>query len=129
MWSDSYYYLNIYKDEDLSSNWDTKELKDFINGIPELRQVNNYEFKNIESFPFIQLLLLKARCMNNYSESDTNPNKTNLITIVCQKGKHIEFNELKRVFIQIASYLKWKLVDEETDDGIENYIIWKPEEK
>lgn len=48
--TDRYYYLNIYRDEDLSSSWDTKELRDYINSIPELIQVNTHEFKNTESF-------------------------------------------------------------------------------
>lgn len=127
MWSDRYYYLNIYKDEDLSSVFDTKELRDFINRIPELSLVNNYEFKNTEAFHFTQLLLLYANSIDNWTGSDTHPKKTNLITIVCRKGEQVDFNELKRVFIPIASFLQWTFVDEETDDGIENYTIWKPE--
>lgn len=126
MWSDRYYYLNIYKDKNLSSNWDTRELRGYINGIPELRQENKYEFKNIESFPFTRLLLLNANSVDNWTGSDTHPKKTNLITIVCGKGELVDFNELKKVFIQIASFLQWKLVDEETDDGLENYTIWEP---
>jgi len=128
MWSDKYYYLNLYKNEELSFVYDTKELRDFINRIPELYSVNNYEFTNTESFPFTQLLLLNVESLNNWTKSETHPEKTNLITIVCGKGEQIDFNELKGVFIKIASYLKWNLVEEETDEGIENYIIWKPEE-
>lgn len=128
MWSDRYYYLNIYKDKNLSSNWDTKDLREYINSIPELRQENKYEFKNTEAFPFTQLLLLNATSVDNWTGSETHPKKTNLITIVCGKGVHVDFNELKKVFIQIASFLKWKLVDEETDDGLENYTIWEPDE-
>ena len=126
MWSDRYYYLNIYKDENLSSNRDTKELRDFIVRIPELKQVSKYEFKNIEPFPFTQLLLLNASSIDNWSDSDTNSKHTNLITIVCGKGENVDYGELKRVFIQIASFLNWKLVDEETDDGIEYFTIWEP---
>lgn len=51
---------------------------------------------------------------------------TNLITIVCSKGEQIDFKELKRVFYSNCLILNWKLVDEETDDGIENFTIWEP---
>lgn len=129
MWSDRYYYLNIYKDENLSSTFDTQELREFIQKIPELKQVNNYEFRNIASFPFTQLLLLNAKSLDHWTGSDTHQKKTNLITIVCGKSEQIDFNAMKRVFIRIAAFLKWNLVDEETDDGIENYSLWKPEEK
>ena len=127
MWSNRYYYLNLYKDEKLNFFYDTQELRDFIDKIPELRPVNEYEFKNTESFPFTQLLLLNVESLDNWTESDTHPKKTNLISIVCAKGEQIDFNEVKRVFINIASFLKWNLVQEETDEGIENYIVWKPE--
>ena len=126
MWSDKYFYLNIYKDKNLSSNWDTRELRAYINGIPELRQANKYEFENIEAFPFTQLLLMNANSLDTWTDSDNHPQKTNLITIVCGKGELVDFNKLKNVFIQIASFLQWKLVDEETDDGLEHYTIWEP---
>lgn len=127
IWSDNYYYLNIYKDEKLNSTFYTKELREFINRIPELNLVSKYEFKNTESFPFTQLLLLNAKSVDSWTATDTHPNKTNLITIVCGKGEQVDFNDLKRVFISIASFLNFFFVDEETDDGIENYIIWEPD--
>lgn len=129
MWSNKYYYLNIYKDESLSSDSDTKELRDFINGIPELMQTDKFGFKNKEPFPFTQLLLLKAKHPNNWTENDTDFRRTNLIAIVCAKGEHVDFKEMQKVFIKIATFLNWKLVDEETDDGIENYTIWESENK
>ncbi len=129
MWSDKYYYLNIYKDENLNSTCSTKELRDFLVNIPELKQVNEYEFKNGKSFPFTQLLILKAKSVDNWSNLDTNPRVSNLVTIVSQKGENVDYEELKRVFIEIASFLNWKLVDEETDDGIENFMIWEPKNK
>lgn len=128
MWSDRYYYLNIYKDNLLSEEVSTAELLDFISDIPELEKSRKFEFKNKESFPFTQLSLLKAKSLGSWSSDDANPDKTNLIAIVSSKGSHNDFEELKRVFIEIASFLQWTLVNEETDDGIENHIIWKPKE-
>lgn len=129
MWSDRYYYLNIYKNKSLTSDSDTTKLRDFLSRIEELEQTNKFEFKNKEPFPFTQLLLLKAKSPDSWSEKDTDPERTNLITIVCEKGEHIGFKKIQKVFIKIAMFLNWKLVDEETDDGIENYIIWEPENK
>ena len=36
------------------------------------------------------------------------------------------FEHVKTVFIKIAAFLNWTLVEEETDDGLENYKIWHP---
>lgn len=129
MWSDKYYYLNIYKNESLSGEVSTDQLVDFLSNIPELNKLGKFEFGNREPFPYTQLLLLKANSLNGWSKNDTNSKKTNLITIVCSKGENIDFEALERVFVKVASYLNWSLIDEETDDGIENHIIWKPEEK
>lgn len=93
MWSDKYYYLNIYKDENLSSTCSTKELRDFLVNIPELKQVNEYEFKNSKSFPFTQLLILKATSVDNWSNLDINPKVSNLVTIVSQKGVNVDYEE------------------------------------
>jgi hypothetical protein len=49
-----------------------------------------------------------------------------MISIVCSKGDEIEFETLKAVFIRIAIFLNWKLVEEETDDGIDDNILWEP---
>lgn len=126
MWSDRYYYLNIYKDENLSEYSDTSRLRDYISTIPELKEKGKCEFENTEKVPFIQLLMLNSSSIDNWSSEDTNSKRTNLITIVCAKGEEIDFNEIKIIFIKIASFLNWNLVDEETDEGIENYKIWEP---
>jgi hypothetical protein len=118
MWSDRYYYLNIYKDETLSAEANTEELKNFTSTIPELEVHGKFEFKNRKTFPFPQLLLLKAKSLDSWNGNDTNYERTNLITIVCSKGKGIYFDVLKGVFIKIASFLNWILVEEETDNGI-----------
>ncbi|MFD2562913.1 hypothetical protein [Aquimarina rubra] len=127
MWSDNYYYLNIYKDESLSHEVSTNKLIDFIDAIPELERSGAYKFKNTKSFPYTQLLLLKSKNLDSWNEKDTNAKSTNLITIVCSKGAHIDFKEIERVFVKIASFLQWTIVEEKNDDGIENYTIWKPE--
>lgn len=120
MWSDRHYYLNIYKDNSLSSHCDTKILREFLDSIPELEQKSKYEFVNKNPFPITQLLLLNAQSIDNWSGSDTNFKRTNLITIVCEKGEHVNFKELKRVFEQISSFLNWSLKTDNDGDFTEN---------
>lgn len=78
MWSDRYYYLNIYKDQSLSEDTDTRELIKFLDTIPELEKKGRFAFKNKGTFPFFTLLLLKAKNLHNWSENDSDPTKTNL---------------------------------------------------
>ena len=112
MYSDRYCYLNIYDDKFPVSGTDTRKLGAFISNIPELRQTDQYEFQNNKPFPFTRLLLLKAKSPDSWKETDTDPESTNLISIVCEKGEHVDIEELKRIFGQIAAFLNWKLVDE-----------------
>jgi hypothetical protein len=130
MWSDKYYYLNIFHDEKLSINCNTQELIDFLKTLPELKQTGNFTFSNSSQSPtFINIILLNARELNSWSDNDTNTQKTNLIAIVCAKGNPQNFEKLKEPLIKIASFVNWQLVDEHTDDGIEDFIIWSPEKK
>jgi hypothetical protein len=127
MWSDRYYYLNIIHDEQLSLDHDTKKLREFIKSLPELEQMGDYNFRNTKMFPFVEIFLLKANSIDSWIGNDTDSQKTNLISIVCAKGDKADFEKLKQTFIKIASFLNWQLIDECTDDGIENFILWKPE--
>ena len=128
--TDKYYYLNIFHDEFLSVHRNTQELIDFLKMLPELKQTGNFTFSNSSKFPvFIDFILLNARHLNSWSDNDTDSQKTNLIAIVCAKDKPQNFEKLKELLIKIASFLKWQLVDEHTDDGIEDFIIWAPDEK
>ncbi|PWJ38652.1 hypothetical protein [Sediminitomix flava] len=126
MWSDNYYYLNIYKDEFLSEKVSTQKILEFLNEISDLENIGDFRFQNKEHFPFIELSLLDAKSIDNWNELDSSFDDTNLITIVCTKKNHDDYKVIEKVLIKISSFLKWTLVDEETDEGVENYIIWKP---
>jgi len=125
MWSDRYYYLNIYKNERLSEEVSTTELTEFISGISELENDGILKFKNIDSAPFVRLALLKSQSANSWSEGDRNSKSTNLITVVCSKVDGSDFEKVQNLLTQIAKFLNWKLVNEETDDGIKNFVLWQ----
>ena len=130
MWSDRYYYLNIFHDAELSVYFNTAALIEFLKTLPELKQTDNFTFSNSPEFPMhISLILLCARSLNSWNDGDTDPLRTNLIAIVCTKDKVRGFEQLKNIFIKIASYVNWQLVDELTDDDVEDEVIWAPEGK
>lgn len=115
MWSDRFYYLNIYKDNTLSSNFSTKDLKKFLKSLKEFEQTGKFKYQPRAHLPFAYFLLLNVDDPNNWSDSDTSSKITNLIPIVCSKGDHVNFEVIKPAFIKIASFLNWKLIDERTD--------------
>jgi hypothetical protein len=129
MWSDKLYYLNIYHDKDLSASFDTNTLSTFIKSLPDLRQISKFEFKNAPTLPPLAILLLNANSVTSWSDKDTDNKKTNLITIVCAKENKDKFESLKSTFIKIAAFVDWQLVDEQTDEGIEDFVLWKPEKQ
>lgn len=126
MWSDRYYYLNICSDSLLSEDFSSTRLLTFLNSLPELKKVTDFEFRNVDSFPFLEILTLKAKTLDSWSNDDTNRTVTNLVTIVCSKGDTKDFERIKVVLIKIASFLNWQLTDEQTDDGEENKVLWTP---
>jgi hypothetical protein len=127
MWSDRYYYLNIFHDTELSVHCNTGQLITFLQTLPQLKQTSDYTFTNSSNLSiFLTLSLLYARHKDSWSDKDTDPEKTNLITIVCSKDNEQNFEEHKNIFIQIAAFLNWQLVDERTDDGIEDFVLWAP---
>ncbi|NID09536.1 hypothetical protein [Fibrivirga algicola] len=126
MWSDRYYYLNIYHDEQLSVDFDTQQLTDFIKSLPQFEQKGKFSFTNSKQFRvFSDITLLSADQIHSWSSLDSGI-RTNLVSIVCAKDPTIDFQIVQTVLIQIATYLNWQLVDEQTDDGIENFVLWKP---
>lgn len=66
MWSDKYYYLNIYKDKNISSYFETRKLREFISTFPEFEKSGAFTFKNKEPFPHTTLLMLNARSFENH---------------------------------------------------------------
>ena len=127
MWSDRYYYLNIVHDLSLSSGCNTQDLTAFLNNQRELAHVSDFHFRNSSDFPFfIDVQLLNANDYNNWSDKDVSAETTNMIAVVCTKGDPDKYELAKGLLIRIAAYLNWLLIDERTDEGFENHLLWKP---
>ena len=113
MYSDRYYYFNIYFDKTLSKCVDTKEVVDFLHDIEELNYEGKGSYRNIKGFPFLDMQLLSVRSIDSYSSHDFSRKETNFISVVCTKGCQNEFLELKRIFEQIISFLGWITEEDE----------------
>lgn len=123
MWSDRHFYFNIYKDKSLSSHVATKSVCDYLDTLPDLKKTSDFSYCNAST----DLSILFAKSVDSWSDNDTNSEKTNLISIVCTKGDSADFEKHKTLLIKIAAFLNWQLVDEQTDDGIEDFVIWSPQ--
>ncbi|MBC8152665.1 MAG: hypothetical protein H7Z72_07120 [Bacteroidetes bacterium] len=124
MWSDKYYYLNIYHDKELRVDCDTNQLVSFLKSLSQLKQTTTTAFTNSDRLPlYIDITLLWTNHINSWSDKDRATQRTNLIAIVCAKDKLKDFQELKDTFIKIATFLTWQLVDEQNDEGIEDFIL------
>ncbi len=113
MWSDRYHYFNICYDEELTSSIKTAEIRKFLLSFKELKQKSDFNFKNQINFPFTDITLLNAKSFNSWSSRDTDENTTNLISIVCVKDNNENFIKLLNIFNKIATFLNWKLVEED----------------
>jgi hypothetical protein len=127
MWSDRYYYLNIVPDLALSSGHSTEDLIAFLRKQKELVQVSDFKFRNSSDFSiFVDIQLLKANSYDSWSDKDVSHEITNMIAVVCSKGDQGKYELAKNVLIRIAAYLGWQLIDERTNEGVENHLLWKP---
>ncbi|MEN2400124.1 hypothetical protein GKZ90_0010065 [Flavobacterium sp. MC2016-06] len=120
MWSDRYYYLNIYSDKELSTSFNTLEIRNFLESLKELKKKSDFVFNNQTDFPFTIIILLNARNIDSWSDKDVNESKTNLLSIVCAKSNDEDFKILKETFIKIAKFLNWKLIEEDSENEIKN---------
>ena len=125
MWSDRYYYYNLYKNIELGESLATKDVMDVLKARTELLMDGN-AFRNARHFPIITLSTIKARTLHSWSDDDFNDDRTTLIAVVAEKGTTQNDEKIKMLLIGIAASLKWQLTEEHSDDGIENHVVWSP---
>jgi hypothetical protein len=120
-------YLNIAHDLQLSVGHSTSDLIAFLSSQNELRRESDFRFRNSPSLSsFLDVQLLKAKSYTSWSGKDIDVAETNLLAIVCAKGDNSNFERIKALLIRIADFLQWQLIDEQTDDGEEDLVLWSP---
>lgn len=127
MWSPFYFYWNIYYDEQLSKPVKLTELNAFLERLPQLVKKTNYSYGNAEGFPFVDLVLLNAGSTENWSDRNCTGNSINLIAVVGSKSEPERIPEMESLFIRVAEFTGWLLVDEHTDEGEEDVVLWQPD--
>jgi hypothetical protein len=127
MWSPFYFYWNIYHDQQLSQSVGLVELNVFLKTLPQLVKKTDYSYRNAHGFPFTDIVLLNTRNKDNWSDRNYAGESVNLIVIVGSKSEHERIPELEALFIRIAEFTGWLLVDEYTDEGEEDFVLWQPE--
>jgi ribonuclease HIII len=130
MYSDQYFYFTLRPDLELSEKISIELVKSFLNSIEEIKEKTSVTYQNNEMYPWITLDLINAKSMNSWS-SNKDIEDVNLISIVGSKNTLTDTFENKRKYYltlleKIADYLKWEIVEEETEDGIENFVVYKP---
>ncbi|GAB4030355.1 hypothetical protein [Spirosoma jeollabukense] len=114
----------------MSVDCDTNQLVAFLKSLSQLKQIAATTFTNDDRSPlYINISLLWTNHIYSWSDKDRATQRTNLIAIVCAKDELKGFQELKDTFVRIATFLSWQLVDEENEEEIEDFILWKPNEK
>ncbi|WP_123947540.1 hypothetical protein [Flavobacterium reichenbachii] len=81
--------------------------------LKELKQKSDFTFINQTDFPFTEIILLNAKSLNSWSTKDVNKNETNLLSIVCEKGKQESLEKLKTTFSKIRKFLNWQFIEED----------------
>ena len=126
MWSDRYFYFNSWFDTQLSKSFNMTELNQFLKSRPELEENGTGGFRNNPDFAFLTIDLLYTRDKDNWSNSNTHAEKLNMIAIVCGRT---HFEELKILLMELVTFVNGDLVLEETDEGLEDFVVWNSEHK
>ena len=126
MWSDQYYYLSLRPDNISSEHVKTAQIRNFLLTLPQFEQKSQFEFRNSNEFEFTTINILKIEDFDSWNSSQVDAEFSNFISIVTSKSPKIEFESIKNVIVPIAKFLNWKLIDEHTDDGQENFVVWQP---
>ncbi|MEK6482615.1 hypothetical protein WJR50_34125 [Catalinimonas sp. 4WD22] len=103
------------------------EVKKFLDNLPEIKERGIVNYENHKFFPWINLTLVKTATMDSWA-SDIEIQYVNLISVTASKrGTQAdkELEEYLNLMKKIADFLKWEIVEEETEDGIENHVIYK----
>ena len=132
MYSPFYFYFQLRYDNKLSESKLVENIKGWLKEFKELQEKKKVSYENSDSFPWIDLTLLNANFYDSRIK-DNSIGQCNLIAVVGSKNlqhptETIESRYLQYVNLlkEIADLLNWELIDEETEDGIEDYVVYNP---
>lgn len=132
MWSSFYFYFNLRYDAKLSESKPIEVIKSCLKEFEQIQEKQRVSYGNSGDFPWIDLTLLKAKSYNRWVQDDA-ISQCNLVAVVGSKhlehsAETIETRYLQYVDLlkRIADSLNWELIDEETEDGIEDYVVYNP---
>jgi hypothetical protein len=132
MYSPFYFYFNLCYDAYLSESKPVESIKSRLKEFEQIQEKQSVSYRNSDGFPWIDITLLKANSYNNWVQDDS-AKQCNLIAVVGSKHLHHPAETTETRYWQyvdllkkIADLLNWELIDEETEDGIEDYVVYNP---
>ncbi len=130
MYSPFYFYFNLRYDAELSESKPVETIKSWLKEFKQIQETQSVSYENSDHFPWIKITLLNAKSDDSWAEEDS-ITECNLIAIVGSKHLYHPTETLEIRYLQyvdllkkIADLLNWELIDEETEDGIEDYVIY-----
>ncbi len=132
MYSPYFFCFYLRFDAGLSQRTDVDRIKDYLKQVDQLREVDRITYESVDTFPGIRLILLHAITYSSWAGNDS-INTCNLIYIEGAKFVNSEPEALPAsharyvaLLKKIADLLGWEVVEDETEDGIEDLVRYKP---
>lgn len=122
MWSDRYNYYNIKSDREHAIKIEADSIMNVLLQTGNFVQINHQTLSNADHFPWVDITLVETKD-GNFASSTKKTDFTNLIAIVCAKGKNIDQQLYIKTFLKVAEKLNWRLYLEADDKGNENIEI------
>jgi hypothetical protein len=116
MWSNQYNYFNIQFDLKFSQKIEKSIVVKCLTDSNLFQQINHQTFRNIEDFPWVEILLVETYD-GNYTSSEKENDFVTLIAIVALKEPVNDQIKYIETFKQIAKSLNWRLFLEQDDEG------------
>lgn len=135
MYSPHYFYFYLRYDADLSESKSLESIQRHLKKVEHIEEKGRVVYKNVHSFPWIDISLLNANSYSTWALSDT-ISQCNLIAIVGSKvtdsaveTMDARYTHYTMLLKQLADVLGWELIEEETEDGLQDYMLYRPERK
>jgi hypothetical protein len=111
-------YLVVRSDNGFTQTVATPVVAAFLATLPALHQVSTTTYHGVDATSGVQVLLLLCDSAGNYaSYSDRPPaDRVNRVELVCSCAGPQHDEEWEALAGQIADFLAWDVVDDETDE-------------